>query len=246
MANKKVLTVPVNKKRFMEVVNSKGYSIRKLGEAYEDIGRTEKTIRRCLENRAMPPELLDRIARFLNVHPDYLSGVYDSEADKIEDRYLRTLFRSRICPENYPYLLKARSDLDYTKYFEDTLTMNNITMEQFRTLEPIQRVLFRQELAVAILKIVAKYFSHDSFNNDLSEELAYYESFADDFDPFSYFAQLEGVGLSECDIHFDDKDDRVVEEFERKINKKYGSDDAGEFKQKYIGKLPSKNREKSI
>ena len=75
MGNKSAQKVPVNKERFMGVLNLRNCSIRKLGEAYEEIERTEKTIRRCLDNGEMPPDLLNRIAKYLDVHPDYLSGV---------------------------------------------------------------------------------------------------------------------------------------------------------------------------
>ena len=77
MANKAAQKVPVNKQRFFEVLKWRNCSIRKLGEAYEQIERTEKTIRRCLDAGEMPPDLLDRIAKYLDVHPNYLSGVYD-------------------------------------------------------------------------------------------------------------------------------------------------------------------------
>ncbi len=46
MANKTSQKVPVNKQRFLKVLKLRNCSIRKLGEAYEQIERTEKTIRR--------------------------------------------------------------------------------------------------------------------------------------------------------------------------------------------------------
>jgi len=202
MGNKTTRKVPVNKKRFMEILELRNYSIRKLGKgkAYDAIERDEKTIRRYLDSGEMPPDLLDNIAKHLDVHPDYLAGVYDNKADKIEDAFLWALSRSFIKPEKYPYILKAKSDIGYKTYFENILTMNDISMALFKTLPPKERILFRQEMVVAILQVVAKHFSHDSMGNDLTEQLAYCESFVGDFDPFSYFAELEGVGLSEDDL----------------------------------------------
>lgn len=219
MANQKTKKVPVNKQRFMEVLKLRNCSIRKLGDAYDKIQRTEKTIRRCLDEGAMPPDLLDNIAKYLDVHPDYLSGVYDLKADRIEDSYLRFLFRSSIKPQKYPYLLKARSDIDYNSYFENILIMNNITMEQFRKLEPVDRIMLRQEMVFAILQVIAKHFSHDSLGNDMKDELSYCEAFVNDFDPFSYFAELEGIGLSEDNIEFP-CDDSECSEFESRLLKK--------------------------
>ena len=221
MGNKSTATVPVNKERFMEVLTLRNCSIRKLGDAYDEIERTEKTIRRYLDKGEMPPDLLDKIAKFLNVHPDYLSGVYDAKADRIEDAYLHSLFHSSINPEKYPYLLKARRDIDYNSYFENILTMNNITMEHFRALLPMERVMFRKEMVVAILQVVAKHFTHDSLGNDLADKLSYCEDLVDDFDPFSYFAELEGIGLSEDDIELP-PDDGEPSDFEKKMQEKYG------------------------
>lgn len=197
MGNKATKKVKINRDRFMEVLKERKCSIRKLGEAYSEVQRTEKTIRRCLHDGEMPPELLENIARYLKVHPDYLLGVYDEQANKIDDPFLKRMFLARIKPKNYPYLLKARSDIDYTRYFENILTMNNITIEQFKSLDRIDRVLFQQEMALAIFTVIAKHFPTDSLGNDTQEELRYYEAFVDDFDPFSYFAELEGVGLKE-------------------------------------------------
>ena len=202
MANKTARKVPVNKQRFLEVLELRKCSIRKLGEAYEQIERTEKTIRRCLDAGEMPPDLLDRIAKYLNVHPDYLSGVYDAKADRIEDEYLRALSKSAIKPEKYPYLLKAKSEIEYTSYFENILTMNDISMEQFNTLSPEERVLFRQEMVVAILGVIARHFATDSLGNNLQDALGYCEALVEECDPFSYFAHLEGISLQEPE--FDD------------------------------------------
>jgi len=48
-------------------------------------------------------------------------------------------------------------------------------------------------------------YTHDALGNDLSERLSYCESMLWDNDPFSYFANLEGIGLSEEDIIFDEE-----------------------------------------
>ncbi len=214
MANKKTFKVPISKKRFNEVLKYRKCSIKKLGEEYEKIGRTEKTIRRSLECGEIPPDLLNNIARYLNIHPDYLSGKYDDEAEKIEDSYLKKLFLSHIKPENYPYLLQMQNTIKYPTLFENILIFNSITIEQFKQLPIIERVLFRQEMQVAILKVIANHFSKDSLGKDINEELIYLESFVDDFNPFSYFAELEGINMPE--INLSDISDNSTAEFENK------------------------------
>lgn len=212
MANKSSKKVSINKQRFLEVLKMRNCSIRKLGEAYEQIERTEKTIRRCLNNGEMPPDLLERIAKYLNVHPDYLSGVYDNASDRIEDKFLKALSKSFIKPERYPYLLKAKKDIGYTTYFENILTMNAISMDQFNALSPEERVLFRQQMTVAILEVIAKHFKQDALGNNLQDELEYCKDFMNDIDPFSYFAHLEGIGLDETEFDVvNDAADRFAE-----------------------------------
>ncbi len=207
MANKIARKVPVNKQRFLEVLKLRNCSIRKLGESYEQIERTEKTIRRCLAAGEMPPDLLDRIAKYLNVHPDYLSGVYDTAADRVEDKHFRTLFKTFIKPEKYPYLLKTKSKIEYTSYFENILTMNDVSMEQFNTLSPEERVLFRQEMDAAILGVIAKHLATDSLEKDLQEEFAYCQSLVGEYDLFSYYEYLEGIGLPDPELDEEPLDD---------------------------------------
>lgn len=216
MANKTAQKVPVSKQRFLEVLKWRNCSIRKLGKAYEQIERSEKTIRRYLDIGEMPYNLLDSIAKHLNVHPDYLSGVYDDKANRIKDEHLRAYFKSFIKPERYPYLLKAKSKIEYASYFENLLTMNDISMEQFNALPPEERVLFHQEMVVAILDVITKHFTTDSLGNNLQEELDYCKSFVGDYDPFSYYARLEGIGLS--DPEFSDEPFDDLDRFDKKEN----------------------------
>lgn len=193
MANRTISKVSVNRERFYEVLKFRRSSIRKLGNAYNEIQRTEKTIRRCLENGEMPPDLLDRIARYLNIHPDYISGKLDEEANQIEDDILRHIFLKHLKPENYPYLIKAKEQIEYEQLFEKILTWNDISLEQLKALGPDERVLLRQELVVAILEVLEKHFKVDAFGKSLSDELNYCLSQVHDVDPISYFAELEGI-----------------------------------------------------
>ena len=60
---------------FKWVIHRLDSSIRKLG-ADADIDRTEKTILRAVKSGTIRPELLDQIAKKLDVYPDYLAGRY--------------------------------------------------------------------------------------------------------------------------------------------------------------------------
>ena len=219
MANKETLKVNISKFRLFEVLKIRNSSIRKLGEAYNEIGRTEKTIRRSIEKGKISPELLDNIARFLNIHPDYISGELDKKAQRIKDPYLRQRFLSRVIPKNYPYILKTRSDLSYPDYFDSILAMNLISSSQFQALNPHERILLRQELTVAILEVLSRHFKTDAIGRSIEDDLDYYTSNIGDFDPFSYFAELEDVGISDDEVVFSDWDKMTEEEIQ--LHKKY-------------------------
>lgn len=93
MANKKVPRVPFSRERFMQALGYRKSSIRKLGKIPE-IERDEKTIRRYLHNGEIPSSLLDRIGRYLDVHPDFLSGTYDEPIERIEDETVRMILKA--------------------------------------------------------------------------------------------------------------------------------------------------------
>lgn len=224
MANKETLKVHIDRNRFFEALRTRKSSIRKLGQAYNEIGRTERTIRRAVEAGEMSPELLDSIARYLDVHPDFISGIYDEKAERIKESQLRDYYISTITPDNHPYIEKAYSDLDYPHYFNEILTDNFITTKQFESLAPVERVLLRQELSVAIMEVLAKHFKADAFGRNLADLVSYYKSNVDDFDPFSYFAELEGISIS-GDVKFDDWDELTEEE--QALDRKYSIDPRG-------------------
>lgn len=66
MANKKIYTIPIDSTKFKVAIHELGWSIRRLGnDPY--INRTEKTIRRQINNGEISPYLLSRIAKVMNV-----------------------------------------------------------------------------------------------------------------------------------------------------------------------------------
>ena len=86
---------------------------------------------------------------------------------------------------------------DYPEFFETMLNLNNISLIDFKKLEIEKRIYFHQEVNYAILKVIANYFEKDSRGNDIKEILSYQESMLFDFDPFSYYASLEGIKESD-------------------------------------------------
>jgi len=225
MPNREVKKVTINRERFAEVLKYRKCSIRELGRADSVIGRTEKTIRRCLNSGEMPPEILNGIAKYLDIHPDYITGVYDQQADRITDKYLRNMAKSRIQPERYPYILKksndALSDDNYNQFFKYVLTINKISTKQFLSLPIEERVIFREEIITAVLSVIKKHFEYNSLGESTSDHLSYAESMIGDMD--NRLAQMEGITL---DIpHFANFDDDELSDWEARMKMKYGIQD---------------------
>lgn len=171
MANKESLKIPVSRDRFMEALKYRKTSIFKLGEVPE-IERTEKTIRRCLKQGTMAPDLLDRIGKYLDVHPDFLSGKYDESISYAKMRRIK----SRLSVENFPYFIKKQEQLKYKNYFRDILLMHDISMEQFLALEEKHRIHLQLEIERAINTVIYKYFKCDARGREDMPELRLLET----------------------------------------------------------------------
>ena len=170
MGNKKVAKVPLSRERFMQALDYRKSSIRKLGKVSE-IERDEKTIRRCLHNGEIPPALLDRIGRYLDVHPDFLSGTYDKPLERIDDETIRMRISAQIRVEDHPYFIKEQEELEYKDYFKSILTMHNISVAQFRSLSVEKRTQLQLDIEQAITSVIYKYFDYDAVGKPIYPEL---------------------------------------------------------------------------
>ena len=65
---------PINGEWMRSVINRRGYSLYSLGRPINQggIGKDIRTIRRAVSENKITPQLLDLIARAVNVHPDSL------------------------------------------------------------------------------------------------------------------------------------------------------------------------------
>lgn len=154
----------------MRIIREKGYTVESLG-AKPEIDRSGKTIQRCLAAGEMQPNLLDRIGRFLDVDPTYLSGEYDRRFEEIKGslkspeltRYLWTK------TDRFPYSKYKTENIDYAEYLLNTLLINNISKEQFLALNPKKRRLLQFDIGMALHTVIKMYFDVDSrgFRTDM-------------------------------------------------------------------------------
>ncbi len=210
MANKETIKVSINRERFMEALKVRKSSIRKLGEAYDQIGRTEKTIRRYLQKGEIPPDLLDKIGKFLDVEPDYIAGKYDRNLDKMKDEHLRSILRSQLKVDKFPYLMKQQEaryegKFIYDKYFEYILIIHDISIRQFQSLNVVQQKSLQIDIEYAITSIIAKHFVCDAKGRKGLPNLHYWAEMIDSFNTDGPAEIIEKFTVSEDDDEFAEK-----------------------------------------
>lgn len=172
MANKKGKKIQISRNCFLRIIREKGYTVEALGQICE-IDRSAKTIQRCLSTEEMPPDLLDRIARFLDVDPIYLSGEYDRKFEEIKD----TLANSELThylwtkTDRFPYSKHMVENINYSEYLINTLLINDISKNQFLELTSKKQKSFQFDLAAAIHSVILQYFEKDFKGNDLNTKI---------------------------------------------------------------------------
>ena len=188
MANKEKKKVPFKRECFEAALKLRGMSIRRLGAVDSGLGWSEKTIRRGLEDGQISPDLLDVLAKLLDVDPDYLSGKYHARVEKYADPYLRAYALRRLKPEKYPYLLKKQRDkIDnhalYERYLENIFLIHNISIQQFELLPFSVKKELQLKIEKAICPVLIQYFEKDAFGNDTDPEIWSLESSIFDYNP---------------------------------------------------------------
>lgn len=170
MANKKGKKVQIRRDTFLRIIREKGYTVDSLGEQPE-IERSGKTIQRSLSSGEMSPDLLDRIGRFLDVDPTYLSGEYDRKFEEMKDSLQSPELTHYLCTktDRYPYSKHQTEQIDYKQYLLDTLQMNNISKEQFLALDSKKKRAFQFDLGMALYNVTKQYFKVDSKGRDVED-----------------------------------------------------------------------------
>lgn len=173
MANKKSAKTKINRECFLRIIREKGYTVERLGEE-PAICRSGKTIQRCLSAEEMQPELLDRIGKFLDVDPEYLSGEYERKFDEIKDSLVNPELSYYLCTktDRFPYSKHKVNHIDYEEYLMNTLLINNISKEQFLSLNPKKRRSLQFDIGIALNNVIKQYFDVDSSGLDTEMEMA--------------------------------------------------------------------------
>ncbi len=173
MANKKSARTKISRDCFLRIIREKGYTVERLGEE-PDICRSGKTIQRCLSTGEIQPELLDRIGRFLDVDPEYLSGEYERGFEEIKDSLVSPELTHYLWTktDRFPYSKHKINNINYEEYLMNTLLINNISKEQFLSLDSKKRRSLQFDIGVALNNVIKQYFNVDSNGSETDMGMA--------------------------------------------------------------------------
>lgn len=164
-----VWEVKVDPDFFKSVVHRRGLSIRKLGANKEAIGKSDKTIRRALSKGGMSSDLLQRIAKHLDVHPDYLAGRYawtldPEQVNVMKSAAIREYWKTTyLNPNRFPYELHEMECIGYHRNLMDCLRLHEVTEEQYQRLDPRERMKLEEIVDTKVTETLRHWFPNCGF-----------------------------------------------------------------------------------
>lgn len=165
MANKKSKKEPFQWERFLAAKRRAKISITKLGSKDDGIGWSEKTIRRAKADGKISPEILEALAKRLDIDPDYLRGKYDHFydliADGFEEKQREIYLKKMLDPGRYPYYRGKNQIKLYEGYMDGILMLHGISNRQYDELSPEKRKAFQIDIERAVGVVIEKYFECD-------------------------------------------------------------------------------------
>lgn len=165
MANKKSKKEPFQWERFLAAKRRAKISITKLGSKDDGIGWSEKTIRRAKADGKISPEILEALAKRLDIDPDYLRGKYDHFydliADGFDEKQREIYLKKMLDPGRYPYYRGKNQIKLYEGYMDGILMLHGISNRQYDELSPEKRKAFQIDIERAVGVVIEKYFECD-------------------------------------------------------------------------------------
>lgn len=156
--------VPIDKKFFMQTLKEKKSSIRKLG-SNDKIINTERTIRRALNAGEMSRELLNSIAKELDIYPAFLSGEIYLSICSIKNDVIRNIALSSLRINNYPYFMKEKDEYQINDFLKNVLMLYDISLMQYEYFPFERKIEFLRALDTAIMPVINHFFIQDAYGN---------------------------------------------------------------------------------
>lgn len=187
MANKKTPKKTFSSSCFDAAMKLRGTSIRKLGAIEGGVGWSDKTIRRARKSGEISAELLDALAKRLDVAPDYLTGKYAGDFSKLFpeplDAESTAILVAMLVPERFPYLMSQhRADL-YDRYIDGILMIHDISFRQYSEMPDDSKRQFELDIERAVCPVIRKYFTHDARDQEGLPDLYRIEAEIENYDP---------------------------------------------------------------
>ncbi|WP_165053292.1 MULTISPECIES: hypothetical protein [unclassified Adlercreutzia] len=160
----------IDRNWFIDVVKRCGTSVNKLGD--EGIkGRSRSTLKRCLRAGCMDDDLLDGIAKELNVHPDFLAGGDFAKTltfPIMEEEGVREHWKTTyLNPAHFPYSYAEQEALGTYQYLMNILLMHDVSKSEFNRLSRKERMNLAGELDRAITRVLRKYFQSSHLSSGI-------------------------------------------------------------------------------
>lgn len=173
--------VTIDSEFFKKALKDKKSSIRKLG-GNGNVIKSERTIRRALKAGKMSRNLLDSIAKEIDVYPAYLSGEIKLSRCSIKDDVLRDVALSSLRINDYPYFKKEKDEFQINDFLKNVLMLYDITLGQYENFPFERKIEFLRALDNAMVPVIDHFFIQDAYGNaDLpnlqlnSVQIDYYE-----------------------------------------------------------------------
>lgn len=187
MGNRKSKKESFKWERFIDAKKRAKISIRQLGASEGGVGRSEKTIRRAKSDGEIKPELIEALAKRLDVAPDYLRGeydcIYEQFADNFTGKQREAYLKTMLAPERFPYYMGRNKTMLYDNYMDGILMLHDISHRQYNELSPEKRRQFQIDIEQAIGSVIKKYFTHDGQGREGIPELYRLEAEIECYDP---------------------------------------------------------------
>ncbi|MDO5784065.1 MAG: hypothetical protein Q4P20_03260 [Eubacteriales bacterium] len=152
-------------------------TIQQLGKSVDEggVGWSEKTIRRAKHDGEIRHELLEALAKRLDVTSDYLAGEYDQFFEQIADGFngkqKEAYLKVMLAPERYPYHLGQNKTKLYDAYMDGILMLHDIARRQYEELSPETQRQFALEIEQVVCPVISKYFDCDAMGRKGIPEL---------------------------------------------------------------------------
>lgn len=160
---KKKSKQPIDGKWLKDVIHRRGFSVRALTnpEREGSIPYDIRTVQRAIADNEISPQLLDEIAKAIDVYPDFLRGKYMwtlgldvMELPEVRDHWLEHYLN----PAYFPYRMHEQEQVGSRKHFMNTLLMHGVSEEEFGSLSRKEQKSLEHWLNVRVTETLRHWF----------------------------------------------------------------------------------------